>query len=82
MITGVAIRCDNLLISLPKPNRHSDCYIYAKSLGVDISILKDQGFVTHTGKYLDRERSAKYLKRIKQNTLYPIGNIVISEELW
>jgi hypothetical protein len=89
MIIGVAIKNDNgLMISLPKPNRHSDCFFYAESIGIDFRIseigikAKNQGFVTHTGKYLDREQSSEYLKKIKQKTLVPIGKIVISEDLW
>jgi len=41
-----------------------------------------QGFVTHTGKFLNRVEAAKYLKRTKQKTLFPIGGIAISEDLW
>ena len=88
MITGVAIKNENITISLPKPNRHSDCFAYAQKLGIDLNqsglgAKADwQGFVTHTGKYLNRAETAKYLKRTKQETVVKIGSIAISEDLW
>ena len=83
MITGVAIGCKGLLITLPKPNRHSDCCVYAKSLGIDLSILKNQGFVTDKGKYLDRKKAAKHAKRVNQESMYGnFGDVLISEDLW
>jgi hypothetical protein len=36
----------------------------------------------HIGKYLDRVKTAKYLKRIKQKTVVKIGDVDISEDLW
>lgn len=91
MIIGVAIRNEFITIMLPKPNRHVDCFKYATSLGIDVVKSKigirgkDQGFYTHTGKYLDRFQALKYAKRIKQPTNY--GGIeskgaLISEEVW
>lgn len=88
MIIGVAIRNDNMVISLPKPNRHSDCFAYAKRLGINLSESElgkkadHQGFITHTGKFLNRVETAKYLKRIKQPTIVKIGKVAISEDLW
>ena len=88
MITGVAIRNEHMVISLPRPNRHSDCFAYAKKLGINLSDsdlgkkAAHQGFVTHTGKFLNRVETAKYLKRIKQKTVVKIGNLAISEDLW
>jgi len=88
MITGVAIRNENMVISLPKPNRHSDCFAYAQNLGINLSESQlgkkadHQGFITHTGKFLNRVEAAKYLKRIKQETVVKIGTVAISEDLW
>jgi hypothetical protein len=88
MITGVAIRNDEMMIALPSPNRHSDCFLYAITNGIDITKSRlgakavNQGFITHTGKYLDRVQAAKYLKRVKQQTVFKIGKVVVSEDLW
>lgn len=89
MIIGVAIRNENIIIQLPKPNRHSNCFLYADSIGIDTvkegvgTAAKDQGFYTHTGKYLNREQAARYIKRIKQpGVVYPTCGILFSENLW
>ena len=88
MITKVAIRNDNVIISLPKPNRHADCFAYAEKLGINVleSVIGikaiDQGFLTDKGIFLDRMQTAKHLKRVKQQTVVPIGTIAISEDLW
>ncbi|MCK5606264.1 hypothetical protein KAR91_30470 [Candidatus Pacearchaeota archaeon] len=88
MIIGVALRNENVIIMLPKPNRHSDCFLHADKLGIDTvkarigTDVDHQGFYTHTGKYLNRRQALKYVRRIKQTT---IGNpifILCSEDLW
>lgn len=89
MIIGVAIRNDNTLITLLKPARHVDCFDLAKSMGIDFISFgigkkaDNQGFYTHTGKYLNRVQAAKYVKRTKQQTtdgIYP--SALCSENLW
>ncbi len=88
MIVGVAIRSKNMIIMMPRPNRHCNCFWYAQSIGIDCSKEKlgthgiDQGFYTHTGKYLDREQAAKYVKRIKQKTVEKVSKYLFSETVW
>jgi hypothetical protein len=88
MIVGVALRGENIIIMLPRPNRHCNCFWYAASIGIDCVKVKlgtkavDQGFYTHTGKYLNREQAAKYVKRIKQETVEPVGAYLFSETMW
>lgn len=89
MIVGVEIRNDVFSIRLPKPNRHHHCFHYIRDLGIDGLRLKlglkskDQGFYTHTGKYLDREQALKYVKRIKQPVIDgPLKAALFSEDLW
>lgn len=88
MIVGVAIRNEKITIKLPKPNRHSDCFLYADSIGIDTVAIKlgtaveNQGFYTHTGRYLDRKEAYKYVKRIKQDTMGAINFALFSEDLW
>lgn len=92
MIIGVAIRTsdEKIVIKLPKPNRHCHCLWYAsEELGIDLIKVglgvagKNQGFYTHTGKYLDREQAAKYVKRIKQPTVDgPVKRYLFSEDVW
>lgn len=88
MIVGVAIRGENILIKLPRPNRHCNCFWYAQLIGIDCVKYKvgirgiDQGFYTHTGKYLNREEAAKYVKRIKQETVEKVSTHLFSETMW
>lgn len=91
MIIGVAIRNKNLIIQLPKPNRHCDCFKYAFDLGLDIETTgigmkaKHQGFYTNSGRYLDRAEALKYVQENPQsmvkNADFLIGGL-FSEDLW
>jgi hypothetical protein len=88
MIIGVAIRSDSLIVMLPKPNRHHNCFRYLHDIGVNAAQQKigvkavDQGFYTHTGKYLTREQALKYVKRIKQPLIDNPKKYLFSEDLW
>ena len=89
MIIGVALRNEEIIIMLPKPNRHCHCFWHLKKMGINAAKAKigvkadDQGFYTHTGKYLTREQACKYAKRIKQKTIDgPVKNYLFSEDLW
>ncbi len=88
MIVGVAIRNSKVIVMLPKPNRHSDCFHYLKELGIrpvknKIGVkADDQGFYTHTGKYLNRVQAFKYAKRIKQALIDSPNFGLCSENLW
>lgn len=96
MIVGVAIRTadEKIVIKLPRPNRHCHCLRLAgDDLGIDLVKTglgvagKNQGFYTHTGKYLDREQAMKYVKRIKQplipdETGRAPSRYLFSEDVW
>lgn len=90
MIIGVAIKTpdDTILIRMPSPNRHHNCFEYAKKLGIKTKEIKlgmrgvDQGFYTHTGKYLNREQAYSYAKRIKQKMADDACRYLFSEDLW
>jgi len=88
MIVGVAIRSEKVIIMLPKPNRHCDCFRYLAELGINCAKSKigrpaeSQGFYTHTGKYLNRRQVYKYVKRIKQTICPEANKYLFSEDLW
>lgn len=91
MIVGVAIKNENdeVMIKLPKPNRHCHCFEHAEKIGIDAMKIglgcrdgSNQGFYTHTGRYLNRKEAYKYVKRIKQETTGPIRAYLFSEDLW
>lgn len=94
MIVGVAMRNEHMVVMLPKPARHDDCFNYIHTkLGVDWDRSQEygiksqwQGFYTHTGKYLDREQAYRYALRVGQikprrtHVRRPRG--LCSEDLW
>ena len=86
MIIGVALRDKHCMVMLPKPNRHSDCFEYLDKIGVKDSSIgikaNDQGFYTHTGKYLNRAQAYRYAKRIKQPLIDNPNGALCSENLW
>lgn len=91
MIVGVAVRNSVLTVMLPKPNRHHHCFEYIKELNlkhpkgdrIGGTTGDNQGFYTHTGKYLTREQAYKYAKRIKQPLIEGNnGKYLFSEDLW
>lgn len=91
MIVGVAVKFgDNIEVRLPRPNRHCHCFWhFSKVTGLEAPPpgLKtggtNQGFYTHTGKYLDRVQAWKYVKRIKQPLTENAGSgPLFSEDLW
>lgn len=88
MITHVAIRNQHITIALPKPNRHSDCFDYAMKIGIDIDAIRlgfaadDQGFLTSSGKFLNRRQAARHVKRYRQPTLEKVKHVITSESLW
>ena len=90
MIVGVAIRIgDHIEVRLPKPNRHCHCFEYFYKLtgkrAPELDLRtggENQGFYTHTGKYLNRKQALKYVKRIKQEVIGTPHAYLFSEDLW
>lgn len=90
MIVGVAVKTpdDSLIIKLPKPNRHHNCFEFAEQIGIKFKGLRlgmpadCQGFYTHTGKYLTREAAFKYVRKIKQPVIGTPKKYLFSEDLW
>ncbi len=86
MILGVAIKHGQLMICLPKPNRHHDCIKYAVDvLGLNWPLScagKLQGFYTDTGKYLNRQRALGYVRKNGQLVNEDARCYLFSEDLW
>ncbi len=96
VITGVAIRSDEVVIKLPKPNRHHHCFAYCKAVlgvhatknGIGVK-AKNQGFITDKGVYLDRMQAMKHAKKCGQELIpHPDGSTqqwnhpLFSEDVW
>ena len=88
-VIGVAIRGKNLTICLPAPNRHSDCFYYAKQV-LHINCTKskigvraiDQGFYLADGTFLNREEAWQHVKKIGQVREPGIRKYLFSEDVW
>lgn len=51
MIIGVAVKAGQLMIALPKPNRHADCIRMIEQLGLESRYETEWGKSLHQGFY-------------------------------
>lgn len=86
MIIGVAIKHRDIMICLPKPNRHHDCIRYACDvLGIKppiCGLMSSQGFYTSDGVFLDRKEGLAYVKLNNQLINKQAHTNLFSEDLW
>jgi hypothetical protein len=91
MITHVAIRFQDKLWSLPRPYRHHHIirvimYLDGKFGDGELTSVdthdKDQGFLDHTGAYLDREQALKHAMACGQVVKGKWGEHLYSEDVW
>ena len=86
MILGVAVIQNNVMIWLPKPNRHCDCMQYAvEVLGLTPPIgapARHRGFYLADGTYLERKEALAYAKKHKQLVNKEARSYLFSEDLW
>jgi hypothetical protein len=73
-IIAVAIRHNELIYTLPQPNRHHNLIHHmVQNLLIEAPVKGEQGFLTSAGEFVDRVQAAKMLDLPGQ--LY-------SEDLW
>ena len=91
MIVGVAIKHNDIMICLPKPNRHHHCIRHAVGvLGITTTPIGAkpfaQGFYTDTGVFLNRIDGRIYAiehgQLLKQETETFNSHELFSEDLW
>lgn len=87
-IIGVAIKCGEIVFSLPAPNRHHNVIHYIGENSGDQFIEKGiQGFITNHGEFLNRKeamalaKANDQLNRISGEQYYQ-GPELYSEDLW
>jgi len=87
-ITGVAIKCGDVVFSLPAPNRHHHVIHHIVDVtGSGIKCLDVQGFITDRGEFLDRRQAMTLavangqLNRRPGAQFYQ-GPELFSEDLW
>lgn len=85
-VIGVAMIKNGIMVTLPKPNRHSDCIRYGHEiLGLELPIGAagvDQGFYLADGTYLNRAEAFEHVKRIGQYCSPDAHKYLFSEDLW
>jgi hypothetical protein len=83
VIIGVAVIQKQLMICLPKPNRHHDCIKYAiKTLGLIPPISSKSGFYLEDGRFLDRKDALVYARENNQLINKDAKNQLYSEDIW
>lgn len=86
MILGVVIKYKDILIALPKPNRHMDCVLHGYcNLGYKDckrSKISDGGFYTKTINFMDRVTALEYAKEHNQLINKQAHTMLFSEDLW
>lgn len=86
-IIGVAVRQGDIVIALPRPNRHCHCMAYAVDvLGLTPPIgapALHQGFYLSDGTYLNRADALQHAKACGQEMRNPDAiAYLFSEDLW
>ncbi len=83
-ITGVAIKYNDLVICLPKPNRHHNVIRLMVEMGFTPSRVPqaNQGFYTLAGEFLDREVAMVRAKELELELRGRVTNELFSENLW
>lgn len=66
-ITGVAIVLEyGGVVEMPRPYRHNHCIELAYRKNNKYNTTRSQGFITNTGRYVDRAEGLKIAKAAKQ----------------
>ncbi|MCK5020902.1 MAG: hypothetical protein KAS32_28030, partial [Candidatus Peribacteraceae bacterium] len=83
-IIGVAIKHGDMVIGLPKPNRHHHVIKYmVKGLGITPPVgCKSQGFYDAKGKYYGREEARQHTMNSGQCESPDHHRELFSEDLW
>lgn len=86
IIVAAAISFDNVTISLPKPARHAEVMISAEAFMKEGYVGdSDQGFLTSTGRFVNRVQAFQIAWMAKQIVKHPRGTgkpELFSEDLW
>lgn len=84
MIVATAVKYGDLIVSLPRPNRHHHILNYAHTQ-YGLKLGQYQGFLTSDGQFLDREDAASHAiscGQVPNIEAMHIPGTLISEDLW
>lgn len=81
-IECAAIKHKGKVYSMPRPYRHCDIVNFiCEELNTNFVGSKGQGFITSTGKFVDRKEAEKIARESLQINKM-IGSVLTSEDLW
>lgn len=81
-VLTAAIRIGELIISLPRPNRHHNILWALSDLGIGPGQTRDQGFLLSNGTYAGRELSAEVALAAGQVEKLHSPPRLFSEDVW
>lgn len=95
-VDRAALKVNGYIVSLPRPARHNDVWHYLIAHYPDIVALNPEirirrnaeqfGFLTQSGKWLDREAAKKHVKKIGQRARFSENTQdlrgLFTEDLW
>ena len=83
MILAAAIRHDGIVYSVPKPGRHHNVIRIMNRRGMGPETMREQGFLTNTGRFVDRKEACLIARAADQIMLKtePVG-LLFSEDVW
>jgi hypothetical protein len=82
-IATAAIRVEGTVYSAPRPGRHCDVFKVMPERDVYLARLDDQGFVTSTGRFVDRKEAAVIARAAGQLIREPTPHYMLtSEDVW
>ncbi len=82
-IERAALNIAGVVYDVPRPGRHSDVYRTVRHLSADLVYGSDsfEGFVTSTGRFVERIEATTIARAAKQTRLLP-GQPLQTVDLW
>lgn len=82
-IEASAICVEGIVYSVPRPGRHHDVFKVMPRQQALSSHIDDQGFVTSTGRFVDRKEAAEIARAANQLIREPTPSYMLtSEDVW
>lgn len=82
-IEAAAIRVEGTVYSVPRPGRHHDVFKVMPRQHLRSSHIDGQGFVTSTGRFVDRKEAAVIARAAGQLIREPTPHYMLtSEDVW
>lgn len=83
LIISAAVYHEGLIFSMPRPNRHHHIVHKLHDMGLPKTTQRYQGFVTTTGRFVDRKEAAVIaLANGQISRLKFVSDELFSEDLW